>query len=333
MGIRWSWSAPAELGPSPSAPDRHRPARITYPGTAPSRRFRLFTSRLENCESVRFCILRDALRWSAPQDEVPYVKDLPHPEEARRAVSKGVDTVNPHFPPLLRGRRSTNFLKYLGYEGRYCRMAIELPKSSADLLPAASAPCARPRLTAIMPVAWPREGATMSAVLDRPPGLVPTIGGSTYVKPSEMNWQPTRFEKVSIKVLYEDPERGEMTCLLKAGTRRLHPLSQAPSSWRAASRITTGWRRPEIMSGASRVRCTTTGRLAARCCSRCTASRTCITTRRKKLPVFEPARLRGVGNPRPLAQPIAVSPRLTLDSKRAQRSRLPGLVALRREQS
>jgi len=55
----------------------------------------------------------------------------------------------------------------------------------------------------------------MSAVLDRPPGLVPTIGGSTYVKPSEMNWQPTRFEKVSIKVLYEDPERGELTCLLK----------------------------------------------------------------------------------------------------------------------
>jgi anti-sigma factor ChrR (cupin superfamily) len=31
----------------------------------------------------------------------------------------------------------------------------------------------------------------------------------------EMDWKPTRFEKVSIKVLYEDPERGEMTCLLK----------------------------------------------------------------------------------------------------------------------
>ena len=54
----------------------------------------------------------------------------------------------------------------------------------------------------------------MSAVLDRPPGMVPTIGGSTYVKPSQMHWKPTRFEKVSIKVLYEDPERGEMTCLL-----------------------------------------------------------------------------------------------------------------------
>jgi hypothetical protein len=54
----------------------------------------------------------------------------------------------------------------------------------------------------------------MSVVLDRSRGLVPTVGGSTYVKPSEMDWQPTRFEKVSIKVLYEDPERGEMTCLL-----------------------------------------------------------------------------------------------------------------------
>jgi anti-sigma factor ChrR (cupin superfamily) len=55
----------------------------------------------------------------------------------------------------------------------------------------------------------------MRVAADRPSELVPTIGGSTYVKPSEMDWKPTRFEKVSIKVLYEDPERGEMTCLLK----------------------------------------------------------------------------------------------------------------------
>src|SRR5271155_2777556 len=55
----------------------------------------------------------------------------------------------------------------------------------------------------------------MSDVLEKPRGLAPTIGGSTYIKPSEMEWKPTRFEKVSIKVLYEDPERGEMTCLLK----------------------------------------------------------------------------------------------------------------------
>ena len=55
----------------------------------------------------------------------------------------------------------------------------------------------------------------MNDVLARPRTLTPTIGGSTYVKPSDMEWKPTRFDKVSIKVLYEDPERGEMTCLLK----------------------------------------------------------------------------------------------------------------------
>ena len=55
----------------------------------------------------------------------------------------------------------------------------------------------------------------MNDVLARPRSFAPTIGGSTYVKPSEMEWRPTRFEKVSIKVLYENPERGEMTCLLK----------------------------------------------------------------------------------------------------------------------
>src|SRR6266481_4135411 len=61
---------------------------------------------------------------------------------------------------------------------------------------------------AIMSVTQRNQGATMSAVIDRPRGLTPTIGGSTYVKPSEMDWKPTRFEKVSIKVLYEDAERG-----------------------------------------------------------------------------------------------------------------------------
>jgi anti-sigma factor ChrR (cupin superfamily) len=55
----------------------------------------------------------------------------------------------------------------------------------------------------------------MSDVLERHGGLATTIGGSTYIRPSQMEWRPTRFEKVSIKVLYEDAERGEMTCLLK----------------------------------------------------------------------------------------------------------------------
>jgi anti-sigma factor ChrR (cupin superfamily) len=55
----------------------------------------------------------------------------------------------------------------------------------------------------------------MNDVPERSHRLVPTVGGSTYIKPSEIEWKPTRFEKVSIKVLYEDADRGEMTCLLK----------------------------------------------------------------------------------------------------------------------
>jgi anti-sigma factor ChrR (cupin superfamily) len=63
----------------------------------------------------------------------------------------------------------------------------------------------------------------MNDVIDRSSRLVPTIGGSTYVKPAELEWKPTRFDKVSIKVLYENAERGEMTCLL-----RLEPGAHIP---------------------------------------------------------------------------------------------------------
>jgi len=47
------------------------------------------------------------------------------------------------------------------------------------------------------------------------PKIEPTIGGSVYVKPSAIEWEPTKFEGISIKVLYEDKDKGEMTCLLK----------------------------------------------------------------------------------------------------------------------
>jgi hypothetical protein len=30
----------------------------------------------------------------------------------------------------------------------------------------------------------------------------PTIGGSIYVKPQDIEWEPTQFKGVSIKVLY-----------------------------------------------------------------------------------------------------------------------------------
>ncbi|WP_417518781.1 cupin domain-containing protein [Minwuia sp.] len=45
--------------------------------------------------------------------------------------------------------------------------------------------------------------------------IEPTIGGSTYVNPADMEWGPSQFEGIQIKVLYENKEAGEMTCLLK----------------------------------------------------------------------------------------------------------------------
>ena len=53
----------------------------------------------------------------------------------------------------------------------------------------------------------------------------PTIGGSTYVKPQDMEWEPTQFAGISIKILYEDKDKGEMTCFLKwapGTTLRMH---------------------------------------------------------------------------------------------------------------
>ena len=42
-----------------------------------------------------------------------------------------------------------------------------------------------------------------------------TVGGSTYVDPTTMDWQPSQFEKIAMKVLYRDEAKGEMTVLLK----------------------------------------------------------------------------------------------------------------------
>jgi hypothetical protein len=36
------------------------------------------------------------------------------------------------------------------------------------------------------------------------PAAQPTIGSSVYVKPQEIAWEPTQFDGISIKVLYED---------------------------------------------------------------------------------------------------------------------------------
>jgi anti-sigma factor ChrR (cupin superfamily) len=45
--------------------------------------------------------------------------------------------------------------------------------------------------------------------------LSPTPQGSVYVNPAEMDWKPSQFEGIEIKVLYENKAAGEMTCLLK----------------------------------------------------------------------------------------------------------------------
>jgi anti-sigma factor ChrR (cupin superfamily) len=68
----------------------------------------------------------------------------------------------------------------------------------------------------------------MNAVLPKQSKLEPTIGGSTYVTPANMEWSPTRFEKVSIKVLYENKEQGEMTCLIKLEPGAFIPFHKHP---------------------------------------------------------------------------------------------------------
>ena len=45
--------------------------------------------------------------------------------------------------------------------------------------------------------------------------LEPTPQGSTYVNVNDMPWKPSQFEGIEIKVLYENKEAGELTCLLR----------------------------------------------------------------------------------------------------------------------
>jgi anti-sigma factor ChrR (cupin superfamily) len=61
--------------------------------------------------------------------------------------------------------------------------------------------------------------------------LQPTANGSVYVKPQDMEWAPSQFPGIQIKVLYKDEEAGEMTCLLKwePGARlpfHMHPENE-----------------------------------------------------------------------------------------------------------
>src|ERR1041384_2217028 len=59
-------------------------------------------------------------------------------------------------------------------------------------------------------------------------GTQPTIGGSVYVKPQDMEWEPTQFPGISIKTLYEDKEKGELTCFLSGARCAPLPMHKHP---------------------------------------------------------------------------------------------------------
>jgi len=59
-------------------------------------------------------------------------------------------------------------------------------------------------------------------------GREPTPNASTYIKPDEIEWKPTRFDGIEIKVLYQDKEKGEMTCMLKWAPGATLPFHRHP---------------------------------------------------------------------------------------------------------
>src|SRR5690606_14710184 len=58
--------------------------------------------------------------------------------------------------------------------------------------------------------------------------LEPTKNGSVYVKPQDMEWKPAQFEGIEIKVLYENKEAGELTCLLRWAPGTTLPFHKHP---------------------------------------------------------------------------------------------------------
>lgn len=58
--------------------------------------------------------------------------------------------------------------------------------------------------------------------------MEPTQNGSHYVKPDEMEWVPTQFPGIQIKVLYENAALGESTVLLKWAPGAKLPIHKHP---------------------------------------------------------------------------------------------------------
>ncbi len=59
-------------------------------------------------------------------------------------------------------------------------------------------------------------------------GHEPTPNASTYINPRDIEWKPTRFDGIEIKVLYQDKEKGEMTCMLKWAPGATLPFHRHP---------------------------------------------------------------------------------------------------------
>ena len=70
--------------------------------------------------------------------------------------------------------------------------------------------------------------ATVSSP-DRTQEFEPTAGGSVYVRPRNIEWKSTQFKGISIKVLYEDKIKGEMTCFLKWEPGATLPMHKHPA--------------------------------------------------------------------------------------------------------
>ena len=51
------------------------------------------------------------------------------------------------------------------------------------------------------------------------PAAQPTIGGSVYVKPQDIAWEPTQFDGISIKVLAANHLRVDQVRVAKAAAK------------------------------------------------------------------------------------------------------------------
>jgi anti-sigma factor ChrR (cupin superfamily) len=86
-----------------------------------------------------------------------------------------------------------------------------------------------PAAATLQPKGNPMDHAVQEATAGTRQGTTqPTIDGSVYVKPQELAWEPTQFDGISIKVLYEDKVKGEMTCLLKWESGATLPMHKHP---------------------------------------------------------------------------------------------------------